>query len=328
MSSQDRPKLTPAEIRRILRDFEASRRARVGLTAGGALVVAVLLIALMDQFGYLFGSSSVGTAAKKILEAALDGFMSAIIIYYLIDNRLSKIRVDMEEKIRLIGNAEIFSAVFNINVDTEIAKAWKKSITSQKLSVQHSKLDIYFTRRQKGTFVRFDLTEEIIALDRTDQKKSVTLGPGGNDIWGLSLLDIDNRTHHEYSRRKKRNDSKELTEYPYTLQACEGDKIVRVIKCDRVFPHAVVDNQVFGDGTQKLSLRFFIDENFHRDQDYEKPPIELSLPVKVEENDWTGPVKEGPSEAGGVSYMIYSCNPKCVFLPHQGFTYRLAEKNV
>jgi hypothetical protein len=136
------------DFRRVVRKLEDALRSGVKFYAIVAAVVALALVGVLEVAEDFFKAHKV-EPITKILQAILEGTASAIIIYYLIDSRLAKIRTEIEKQISLIGKTNILAAVFNVNLDAGIVDAWSNYIMKQKISVQYAEITIVSIMERK-----------------------------------------------------------------------------------------------------------------------------------------------------------------------------------
>jgi len=316
MSSLNLNPAQATEFRRILRGFEDALRKGVTFYAFGIAALALAAVGLLEAKKELIESYHLDTYSR-MLQAILEGTASAIIIYYLIDRRLSRIRRQLNEYFMLISKTNVLSAVFDVNLDVGTVEAWRTYILEQKLSVRLARFDFFFVRQRNGISVIFELREDIVALEAIDQEKTITLGPTESEAWTITALRIQ---HKDQPARDV--DLKESLDGPrrqeYSLKASERDEFNREIKCKRVFTGSVADNHVFANGAQRVVFRFYVDQRLHNKENLWNNPIILDLPLQENKSDWELPMMQTHEN---IEFNVYRCNPKCVFLPYQGFTY-------
>jgi hypothetical protein len=315
------------QFRRTLRRLEEALRFEVAVYAFVIAALALALVGLLELEAIKepIERNHLGPLSK-ILQAILEGTASAIIIYYLIDRRLGQIRKEITENLMLIGKRNILSAIFDVNLDTGTVEAWQKYILEQKLSVRLARLDLFFIRRGNGVLVSFKLNEDIVVLESFDKKKIITLGTSESEAWTITAFKVTNKIRPEESVEYHASRAGPKKE-EYNLKVYEQDQLTRELECERYFSGIVTDNHVFADGAQKVVFHFHIDEYLHERENLWKNPIELVLPQNEEESDWMEPVTQSDGMFQDTQFTVYRCNPKCVFLPHQGFTYHLATES-
>jgi hypothetical protein len=169
----------------------------------------------------------------------------------------------------------------------------------------------------------FQLYEDIIPLQNVDEEKPITLGTNNKEAWALKAIRITSKDPQVENIRFDESDDGPRKRV-YRLKLREGQSVRREIECERYFPNSVVDNHVFSDGAQKIRLSFYVDENLHGRKDLWANPIGLDLPEKEKKSDWMSPEIRGHRRRPDLRFCVYSCNPNCVFLPHQGVTYSVS----
>jgi hypothetical protein len=304
-----------AELTRLRQKLEDARRHGLRLWLFFVASVALFVVILLGHYKGPIQELH-AEILSEIIEKIMDGIIVAIIIYYLIERKLMDIRREMEEGGSYKTN--VLAAIFNADLDSSTVMAFKEYIVDEKFRPTSTLFDVYITKTEDGRIKLLMILEEnFIALSDFDDKKSSILGPGDGDIFSLRSLKIRNRTNYLNNREYGRGDGP-VVDYEFKVK--KNDDFTRTAELEKIIASKIIeDNHVFMDGSRKPSLKFHIDKNMLNKEESISPIL-----PKIAENGSVHRLgDEKREEYPGTNFASVVCEPNCMFLPYQGFTYRI-----
>ncbi len=276
-----------------------------------------------DEISYLM---PFGKMILHILSLICEAAGAAIIIYYLVDLRIAKIRQEFEEFAGSFRDVNILSAVFQANVERSLVEVWRSYVQAQLFTVNQATFRLIITEVGSGFEARVVIEVIGRALDKFSVERPV---PHGSSPW--TFVSLQGRVADKVPFTI-RADSEQKT---YKLSADEGDRLVITSEFCRLYvaKTEISDNHVLYDGASKLNIVIDIDERLGNDREFMSIPIVEVPKLKTLEGDhatsetiigskWKQ--EKNKSENGSkVEYNSYSYQPNFCFLPFQGFSYKI-----
>jgi hypothetical protein len=315
--SSSRSDLTP-NIKRALQNLEEAMIRTTTLRAFIFAAVFFLLAGATELFvSYL---PEYLNSPLRLVKVICEAAGSSVIIYYLIERRVSTVKMDIARQLRVIRDTNILSAVFETSLDEDTVTAWSNFIQSQKLSVKSSHLSIVVTKAGTGVEAILSVNSKMVALRTFAEERPILIGPVNTGAWSLETLNLEvgGQPRDPMFGSSERSQVK-----TYELSAIEGEEVDLRAVFKRRFGNIVTDNHVFTDGAHKCLIDFDIDSRLLNIQPRSKRPIDIGLPQSGLLEEWEPPMV--PNNANrDVEYRRYRCRPNRSFLPYQGFSYTIA----
>ena len=324
----------------LIKDYDRVLRRGVALRSFALAFAALFVAGLIDTNEDLIKSSPWWSSIAKILKNGLEAASGAIVVYYLIERRMAKIREEMESAIRLIRGTDVLSAVFEVALDKTTTEAWQNQIKQQEMTGILSRIDLLIILNVNHIKYRLYITDDILSLRNINENKEVILGPNESDSWACLGVKIKKENGDDVEVAYDKSLGGKQTQV-YCLQVKEDEKFVREIELEKLVPleisqarinaqlaghskqfpnNLIIDNHVFASGSQRLTFSAYIDVRLLSVKSEMEGKVTLTLPGKSETANVISRSRQY-NRVPDVDFVVYASKPEFVFLPYQGFSY-------